>query len=102
MRKGDGFLLVYSVTDTQSFENIANFHTQILRVKDRYLFICMCKEHANMCSSLSLPDSFDYQHIILHSDMYVHDRSFNILKNKKDELMKVLMEQKNLYQLSTQ
>ncbi|XP_046546366.1 ras-related protein M-Ras-like [Haliotis rubra] len=35
MRKGDGFLLVYSVTDKQSFENIRNFHTQILRVKDR-------------------------------------------------------------------
>ncbi|ESO88009.1 hypothetical protein LOTGIDRAFT_126707 [Lottia gigantea] len=35
MRKGDGFLLVYSVTDRQSFENIPNFHTQILRVKDR-------------------------------------------------------------------
>ena len=35
MRKGDGFMLVYSVTDTQSYENIHNFHTQILRVKDR-------------------------------------------------------------------
>ncbi|CAH0555564.1 unnamed protein product [Brassicogethes aeneus] len=35
MRKGDGFLLVYSVTDKNSFENIIHFHTQILRVKDR-------------------------------------------------------------------
>ncbi|XP_057660976.1 ras-related protein M-Ras-like [Diorhabda carinulata] len=35
MRKGDGFLLVYSVTDKNSYENIINFHTQILRVKDR-------------------------------------------------------------------
>lgn len=35
MRKGDGFMLVYSVTDPQSYENIHNFHTQILRVKDR-------------------------------------------------------------------
>ena len=35
MRKGDGFLLVYSVTDKQSFENIRHFYTQILRVKDR-------------------------------------------------------------------
>ncbi len=32
---GDGFLLVYSVTDKQSFENIRHFYTQILRVKDR-------------------------------------------------------------------
>lgn len=36
MRKGDGFLLVYSVTDAQSYQNIRHFHTQILRVKDRY------------------------------------------------------------------
>ena len=35
MRKGDGFLLVYSVTDPVSFENVHNFLTQILRVKDR-------------------------------------------------------------------
>ncbi|XP_022240778.1 ras-related protein M-Ras-like isoform X1 [Limulus polyphemus] len=38
MRKGDGFLLVYSVTDNQSYENIHNFHTQILRVKDRDIY----------------------------------------------------------------
>ncbi|GLV41898.1 Ras oncogene at 64B [Carabus blaptoides fortunei] len=38
MRKGDGFLLVYSVTDKQSYENIVNFHTQILRVKDRDVY----------------------------------------------------------------
>lgn len=38
MRKGDGFLLVYSVTDKQSYENIVNFHTQILRVKDRDIY----------------------------------------------------------------
>ncbi|KAK3882698.1 hypothetical protein Pcinc_012945 [Petrolisthes cinctipes] len=35
MRKGDGFMLVYSVTDKQSYENIQHFYTQILRVKDR-------------------------------------------------------------------
>ncbi|XP_076068721.1 ras-related protein M-Ras-like isoform X1 [Oratosquilla oratoria] len=34
MRKGDGFMLVYSVTDKQSYENIPHFYTQILRVKD--------------------------------------------------------------------
>ncbi|EEB18646.1 rap1 and, putative [Pediculus humanus corporis] len=34
MRTGDGFMLVYSVTDKQSYENIVNFHTQILQVKD--------------------------------------------------------------------
>ncbi|KAK2705483.1 hypothetical protein QYM36_015765 [Artemia franciscana] len=35
MRKGDGFLLVYSVTDKQSFDNIDQFRTQVQRVKDR-------------------------------------------------------------------
>lgn len=38
MRKGDGFLLVYSVTDKQSYENIMYFYTQILRVKDRDVY----------------------------------------------------------------
>jgi len=35
MRKGDGFMIVYSVTDPNSFKNVPNFFTQILRVKDR-------------------------------------------------------------------
>lgn len=38
MRKGDGFMLVYSVTDKQSYENIPHFYTQILRVKDRWVW----------------------------------------------------------------
>lgn len=35
MRSGEGFLLVFSVTDHSSFEEIFKFHRQILRVKDR-------------------------------------------------------------------
>ncbi|KAK3596835.1 hypothetical protein CHS0354_015692 [Potamilus streckersoni] len=35
MRKGDGFLMVYSVVDRASFNSIPSFYTQILRVKDR-------------------------------------------------------------------
>ena len=31
--RGDGFLLVYSVTDLTSFERISNFRDQIDRVK---------------------------------------------------------------------
>ena len=34
MRKGDGFLLVFSVTDTNSYNTVRQFHTQISRVKD--------------------------------------------------------------------
>lgn len=35
MRTGEGFLLVFSVTDRSSFEEIYKFQKQILRVKDR-------------------------------------------------------------------
>lgn len=36
MRTGDGFLIVFSVTDKASFEHVDRFHQLILRVKDRY------------------------------------------------------------------
>lgn len=35
MRSGEGFLLIFSVTDRSSYEEIYKFHKQILRVKDR-------------------------------------------------------------------
>ena len=35
LRNGEGFLLVYSVTSRESFEEISDYHTEILRVKDR-------------------------------------------------------------------
>lgn len=35
MRSGEGFLLVFSVIERSSFEEIYKFHKQILRVKDR-------------------------------------------------------------------
>ncbi|CAH1800035.1 unnamed protein product [Owenia fusiformis] len=35
MRSGEGFLLVFSVADRSSFDQIYKFHKQILRVKDR-------------------------------------------------------------------
>ena len=38
MRTGEGFLLVYSITSRQSFEEIAVFQQQILRVKDKDAF----------------------------------------------------------------
>lgn len=34
MRTGEGFLLVYSIVDKNSFAEIQGFHSQILRVKD--------------------------------------------------------------------
>ncbi|CAG8501098.1 5106_t:CDS:2 [Ambispora gerdemannii] len=38
MRTGEGFLLVYSITSRNSFEEISTFHQQILRVKDKDYF----------------------------------------------------------------
>ena len=38
MRTGEGFLMVYSITSRQSFEEIQTFQQQILRVKDRDYF----------------------------------------------------------------
>lgn len=35
MRTGEGFVLVYSITARESFEEISQFHQQILRVKDK-------------------------------------------------------------------
>jgi GTPase KRas len=35
MRNGQGFLLVYSIIDKKSIENLNEFHEQILRVKDK-------------------------------------------------------------------
>ena len=36
MRTGEGFLLVFSIIDKNSYEEIQGFHKQILRVKDKY------------------------------------------------------------------
>ena len=38
MRTGEGFLLVYSITSRNSFEEISTFHQQILRVQDKDSF----------------------------------------------------------------
>merc|ERR1719249_211094 len=35
MRSGEGFLLVFSLTERTSYEEIYKFHKQVLRVKDR-------------------------------------------------------------------
>ncbi|KAI9294995.1 ras-like protein 1 [Neoconidiobolus thromboides FSU 785] len=38
MRNGEGFLLIYSITSRESYDEISTFHDQILRVKDRDTF----------------------------------------------------------------
>ena len=38
MRRGDGFPIVFLVTDKATFEHVDHFHQLILRVKDRESF----------------------------------------------------------------
>lgn len=38
MRPGEGFLLVYSITDYASFQELEVFYEQVLRVKDKDFF----------------------------------------------------------------
>ena len=38
MRSGEGFLLVFSVTNRASFDEVHKFYMQVLRVKDRDVF----------------------------------------------------------------
>ena len=40
MHTGEGFLLVYSIIDKNSFDEIPKFYRQILRVKDRFVHMC--------------------------------------------------------------
>lgn len=56
MRKGDGFLIVFSLTDPQSFRNVTHFHTQILRVKDRDSFpVVLVGNKADLVGSRAVP-----------------------------------------------
>lgn len=41
MRSGDGFLIVYSVTDTQSFAHVIDFYNQVLRVQDALVLLAI-------------------------------------------------------------
>lgn len=50
MHTGEGFLLVYSIIDRNSFDEVQKFHRQILRVKDRLVGLSVC----------SVPSTFAY------------------------------------------
>ncbi|CAG2110299.1 unnamed protein product [Medioppia subpectinata] len=60
MRSGEGFLLVFSLTDRNSYEEIYKFHKQILRVKDRDEFPMMLV--ANKCD-------LEHQRVISQSEV---------------------------------
>lgn len=43
MRTGEGFLLVFAINNTKSFEDISNYREQIKRVKDAEDVPMVCK-----------------------------------------------------------
>ncbi|VVC27640.1 Hypothetical protein CINCED_3A012564 [Cinara cedri] len=65
MRSGEGFLLVFSVADKTSFNEMEKFHRQILRVKDRDEFpMLMVGNKADLSSQRMV--CFDIQLIKTH------------------------------------
>ena len=67
MRNGEGFLLVYSITSRDSFQEINAFYQQILRVKDQDNFPVIIV--ANKC---------DLEHARqVSSKRYVHASAFS-------------------------
>lgn len=92
MRSGEGFLLVFSLTDRNSFEEIFKFHKQILRVKDRDEFPMMlvankCDlEHQRVVCPL-IKTLFLHQNWIL---FYFMDRYLNQRSNSWDNSSKSL------------
>jgi len=70
MRTGEGFLLVYSITSRNSFEEISTFHQQILRVKDKDSFPVILI--ANKCDleyerQVGMNGAVPFPHILLPS-----------------------------------
>ncbi|CAG5131493.1 unnamed protein product [Candidula unifasciata] len=63
MRSGEGFLLVYSVIDRSSFEEIYKFHKQILRVKDRDEFPMLLVANKSDLESQRLVSSTEGQEL---------------------------------------
>ncbi|VVC88227.1 unnamed protein product [Leptidea sinapis] len=58
MRSGEGFLLVFSVADHASFDELFKFHKQILRVKDRDEFpmlMVTLEEAQSLSRQLKIP-----------------------------------------------
>jgi len=64
MRTGEGFLLVYSITSRNSFEEISTFHQQILRVKDKDTFPVILI--ANKCD-------LEYERQVGMNGTYIHN-----------------------------
>jgi GTPase KRas len=80
MRTGEGFLLVYSITSRNSFEEISTFHQQILRVKDKDSFPVIVV--ANKCDlEFERQVGMNGTSIILHRSQVLEIRLISRLDN---------------------
>ena len=67
MRSGEGFLLVYSLTDHNSFAEISKFQKQILRVKDRDEFpMLLVGNKSDLSSQRRVNLAFSYFVVYTH------------------------------------
>uniref|UniRef100_A0A8C7QUT7 Small monomeric GTPase n=1 Tax=Oncorhynchus mykiss TaxID=8022 RepID=A0A8C7QUT7_ONCMY len=81
MRTGDGFLIVFSVTDKASFEHVDRFHQLILRVKDRWDLL------------LNFPlVAMDSKHSVTYIETSAKDPAMNVDK-AFHELVRVIRQQ---------
>lgn len=77
MRTGEGFLLVYSMTSRQSFEEIITFQQQILRVKDRdYFPIIVVGNKCDLESEREVSTEGTSDHFYLHLALYLLERAW--------------------------
>lgn len=71
MRTGEGFLLVYSITSDQSFEEIRTFQQQILRVKDKdptdYFPMVVVGNKCDLESEREVPRQGNSSHLLILS-----------------------------------
>lgn len=85
MRTGEGFLLVYSITSRQSFEEIMTFQQQILRVKDKDYFPIILV--GNKCD-------LEGERQVSKQGMFIHQfksRSFDFkIRCRMDHSMKII------------
>ncbi|XP_041759974.1 ras-related protein M-Ras [Coregonus clupeaformis] len=97
MRTGDGFLIVFSVTDKASFEHVDRFHQLILRVKDRESFpMVLVANKVDLLHLRKIPSDQGREMASKHSIAYIEtsakDPAMNVDK-AFHELVRVIRQQ---------
>ena len=81
MRSGQGFMLVYSITDSASFEDLVSIHAHLLRSKDAD-FVCLL-----LLLSLGHEHKIDLSLPIMLTHLYYQQKK----KQKKNKVPLVLL-----------